>query len=268
VAQATPHFDRLIHGLQNASSVLLSNRFKRWNDRLQASWRWLLGGVALVILLLWNWPLILSLGLGLAILVWVYLARQGWWKLPQTWNWQKLWLPSQRSLTLAIFSGVMATVGSYLAIAIWLDSEHPWVATGMILQIGMTLAVLLLLVWQQIQRRLEVGDREGNRQADLLTQLADADPLKRLIAIRQLTQQVQVANHRLLPMQSSDLIDCFRLMLNRETEPALCSALLDGIRVLNRVPSLEASKTQAIMPQTVPTVRQHSRIEREGRTAD
>lgn len=233
MAQATPQIDQLVGWLQALSlTALTSERFRLWRDRLKSSWQWLTSLFVLALLVLWNGSLVLSVALGLAIVIWVYLAQLGWWRLPKAWNWQKLWSRSNRSLTLAVASGGIATCGSYLAIGIWRESQHSWLALGIIVEGFMVLTVLLMMVWQKISLPLEPEQKENNFY--LLADLAAADPLKRLIAVRQLTQQA--LNAGAMPLESAHLTDCFRLMLNREIEPLVCSALLDGLHSLNKLP--------------------------------
>ena len=55
-----------------------------------------------------------------------------------------------RQLTLAVGSGGIATLSTYMAVSIWVDSDSPWIAAGAILQGFGTLATLILLVWQII----------------------------------------------------------------------------------------------------------------------
>jgi hypothetical protein len=141
-------------------------------------------------------------------------------------------------MTLAVASGGVATVGSYLAIAIWRES-HSWLATGIIIEGGMVLGVLLLMAWQRFDQSLDPTVSIDPISSKLLADLTDADPLKRLIAIRLLAQQAASST---LPLSSADLSDCFRLMLNRETETVVCSALLDGLRQLNRLSAGNAAE--------------------------
>ena len=231
MAQATPQINQLVDWLQGYSQTLLSSeRFRIGRDRLMHSWWWIASLLVLALLILWNGSLVLSVGLGLAIVIWVYRAQLGWWQLPKAWNWQKLWSRSNRSLTLAVAIGGITAGGSYLAIGIWRESRHSWLAMGIITEGLMVLTVLLMMVWQKIGHSLE---REPEVIFYPLTDLAAVDPLKRLIAVRQLTQQALNVKAA-LPLESAHLADCFRLMLDRETEPTICSALLDGLHSLNR----------------------------------
>jgi hypothetical protein len=47
-------------------------------------------------------------------------------------------------------------------------------------------------------------------------------------------------------MSPADVADFFRLMLNRETEPSVCNALLDGLQSLGQGRQLNAATRQAV----------------------
>lgn len=249
VAQASPQINQFIHQLQAFSGSALYPRFAELNRRFPAYG--LLGLAGVSALLLWNWLLVLSVGIGLAVTVWVYLIHQGWWTLPKLSAVQKLWHRSNRSLTLGVSSGVIVACGSYGAIAIWRESQHSWLATGIILEGLMILAVLGVLIGQTLHRSLEPLI-EKRVPADLpgLADLTDADPLKRLLAIRQLSQQT-LNGCSGSALTSAHLTDCFRLMLNRETEPIVCRALLEelhSLKSLNKSLVNESiAPTQAIL---------------------
>ncbi len=177
-------------------------------------------------LLVWNWKLVLATGVGVAVMVLVYLL--------QSWDWRLHWSDLRRflsgpnrQLVLAVGTGSMATLTTYIAISIWTDAQSRWLASGAILQGLATLAVLLLLVWEVISRHQQQDDDELNR---LLSDLTEADDLKRLIAVRQLIRFV-----RRTPLnldQSQTLRDSFRLLLGRESEPTVREAVFESLEVI------------------------------------
>ncbi|GAB4241040.1 MAG: hypothetical protein Kow00121_67300 [Elainellaceae cyanobacterium] len=208
----------------------------------------------LVLLWVWNWQLVLSGGAGLAMLVFIYLAQQGQWQFPKV-NWHKLWSRSNRPLTLALVAGTVTSFSIYLTLAIWLETDGSWLSIAIILEGLGILVILALLGWQLIEKywgdRTESNpDPQGNQ---LLTDLSDPDPLKRLIAVRRITDWVtKLSPTQNLPSNSplspAHLADCFRLMLNRETEPALCRALLESLQTLSpdRSQTRQLQKGQAL----------------------
>lgn len=249
--QASSQFQQFIHWLQGSSLPLLHSKQVKWLTRYLDAWKGWLSGLAIVaVLLMWHWQLVVSAGAGLLVMTLVYLVQQGQWRLPGV-DWQTWWSRANRPLTLSIVSGGVALLSVYLTIAIWSESKQSWLATGMILQGFGSLAALILLTWQTIDRywgdrQDGLGDRVLNQR---LADLADADSLKRLIAVRQLTQwatTVMPVATQSTPITPAHLAECFRLMLNRETEPAVCSALLEGLQTLNGNPQLHASEAEAI----------------------
>ncbi|MBW4516365.1 MAG: hypothetical protein KME11_14235 [Timaviella obliquedivisa GSE-PSE-MK23-08B] len=253
VSQASSQLQQFVHWLESASLHIADSReFRRLGRFLRQGWfspEQLWGAAIVVALLIWNWQLVLALAIGIVVLVVIYLAQQGQWKIPNI-DWRWLWTGSHRPLTLAIASGGIAAFSAYVTTGIWLEAERSWLALGVILQGFGTLTVLLLLTWQTLNRQFETaGLREDQQLDSLLDRLSDADPLKRLIAVRQITHRLQVELTEASPASNSispaDLADCFRLMLNRETEPSVCSALLDGLQSLGQG-RLNAATRQAV----------------------
>lgn len=226
--------------------------FKWLLHSLTSSQGWLL---ALVILIwgLWNGKLLVSTGAGVLMMILVYRM--------QDWDWQSIQRDlarslggSNRQLTLAVGCGGLATLGTYMALSIWADSSNPWMASGMILQ---NVATLSLLGWL-LSRGLRGKDNLAeSRFQQMLTDLTNADPMTRLIAVRQLTNLITKGHlsktRRInslpvassvplslseseLPMTEGAIADCFRLMLSREPEEVVREAVLDALQVLDRFP--------------------------------
>jgi hypothetical protein len=263
VTQASLRLQQFVHHLWHQITALLhTRRFKYYSRKIEAARGWLLSLAVLLLLWLWNWPLVVSGGLGLAVWVLVYLAQQGQWQLPRI-NWQALWKPSNRALTLAFLSGTIVCVSTYLTLAIWRESGGSWVGKGLILEGFGILAIVLLLLWQRIESALNPSanfERSASQSDLLLSQwlndLSAPDALRRLIAIQRLTQWVLQHNadssldrtRGTLPLPPTALADCFRLMLDRETEPTLCRTLLSSLQALNsqQSHSLQPGQTSVV----------------------
>ncbi|MEM9816542.1 MAG: hypothetical protein AAF827_09115, partial [Cyanobacteria bacterium P01_D01_bin.6] len=93
--------------------------------------------------------------------------------------------------------------------------------------------------------------------------LSAADPIKRLLAVRSLLQwclSSEAGTATYLPGTDvtvrSHLVDCFRVMLTRESEPIIRVALIDGLKALQPKPQLPAGQPAMpplqSKPQTVP----------------
>jgi hypothetical protein len=248
VTQAFPQWQRWANQVGHQfDSLWHSKSFNRVTEAVEQKRGWLLCLAIGLLLCIWNWQLVVSSGAGLGALVGVYLIYQGQWHLSI--RWRRLWHPSLRPVIVALCSGVVVSVGTYVSLALWIETHGSWVAKGLILQGIATTAVLVLLGWQTIDRvtRCETGDSSATPHAShrtverLLNELSDADALKRLLAVRRLTQWVRqqsvvatddreaVIHGVSAPLSVADLTDCFRLMLNRETDPAVCRALLDSL---------------------------------------
>jgi len=213
---------------------------------------WLVGLTGIVAMLFWNWKLLLATGAGVLVMLMVYLMQE--------WDWQRYWSSfrryftgSNQQLTLAVGSGGIATLSTYMAVSIWIDSDSSWIATGAILQGFGTLATLILLVWQILSR--QAGRNAVNRD-QMLHDLTDGDPLKRLLAVRQLTRWG--TDHCVYPSENRIVAECFRLMLSRERESIIREAVLDGLQVLDSKQILSKGTQPLQVPitlkQTAPEV--------------
>jgi len=180
---------------------------------------------------LWNSELLFSTGLGIAAMMLVYRG--------QSWDWQLLrakgeqfWEGPNRRFVLAVGTGGIATLGAYMSLAIWADSESPWMALSLILQNLGTLAIAGLL----LRQGLSLGAAKDEVALDrILADLTDADPVKRLIAVRQMTDLVNKGGFGPVSSVKSSIArsraaECFRLMLSREPEALVRNALLEGLQ--------------------------------------
>lgn len=188
---------------------------------------WLVGLIIAVAMLFGHWKLLLATSMGASVMLLVYVIQE--------WDWQRYWSSlqqflsgSNRQLTLAVFGGGIATLSTYMAISIWVDSNSPWIALGTTLSVLGTLAILTLLVWQAIDRQVS---RDEVDLDPLLSKLTDANPVKRLVAVQQLTRWG--ADSHLHASERRVVADCFRLMLTHEQEAVIRGAVLDGLEVLD-----------------------------------
>lgn len=255
LTQLSSEVQHLLKRLPDALPPSWQKRFNRLLYRATATKGWLWGGAGLVLLWIWIWQWVLSVGIGLVVMVGVYLIQQrqlkGFWR-----GWPKLWNRSNRSTTLAVLSGMIALGSTYLATAVWLESDQHWMATSILLEGFGILAIFSLLLWQLLSRQFQEQDQGGLQFQELLANLSDADPLKRLIAIRQLTQELlhRVDTNSALPISPIHLAECFRLMLDRETEPLVCSALVDSLQALQPSRQLAGTRLATVsMPSMAKT---------------
>lgn len=222
-------------------------------DPINRQTGWLLAGVGLVLLWVWIWQWVLSLTIGLGVMVVTYLSQQRQLKLNWT-GWPKLWKRTNRSLTLSGLAGIVALGSTYLATAVWQESDQHWLATLVLLEGLGILGILTILsfgLWQRANRSNPQSEERDSPEvwshqvwlhqfsSQWLTDLSHPDPLKRLLAVRQTTHaQLSAAGLPAagLPLTSAQLVDCFRLMLDRETDALVCQALMESMQALHPKP--------------------------------
>lgn len=197
-----------------------------------------------VAMMLWNWKLLLSSGVGLGAMVLVYSMYKS--DLHQRWSEFRQLLDSPNSrLAVSVCSGGVACVTTYIAIAIWADSSSHWIAAGAIVQGLATLLTLVLLVWQ-------ITSLYGNSQEDLLDEwlvhLTHSEPLKRLIAIRQITKFVNRASYS--ESVGRNIADCLGLLLAREEEDVIRDAAFEVLQSLD-VQKIQPSRGVPLAPLSV-----------------
>ncbi len=205
---------------RSASTLLSLHRFKG-----REGWLFALAGI--VALWMWNGKLLMATSTGVLVMLAVYsLQARKWQRLRSQLS--HVLSGSNRQMTLAVSSGGFATLSTYIAVSLWMESENHWLATAAILQGLGTMATLSLLVWHVCNRQ---SSRDERHFDNLVADLTHADSLKRLIAVRQLTR-LAIAE-RSDGSQQRAALDYFRLMLSREAEPLVRDALLDGLQALD-----------------------------------
>lgn len=252
MAQASSSWQQLLNQLANWSLLFKTERatlqrIKQWQE--PGSY---LGFLTIVIaMLLWNWKLLLAIFVGVGVMVLVYSM--------QRWDWRshmlkirKLFNSPNRRLALSVTSGGIATLSTYMAAAIWVDSNSPWIAALSILQALGTLLTIILLVWQIVSF---YGIREEEQLDGLLLTLTEQDPLKRLIAVRRLTKFV--TNKRIESSVKQNIVECLRLLISREEEVMIREAAFESLQALDLVEQISSTPATPLKPLSV-KVKQHT----------
>ena len=250
MAQASSQWQQLVNMIQELLNPQLSEevlkQLSRFRSRNQTG---LLVALAVAVaLLVSNWKLLLATGAGISVMLAVYLMQQ--------WDWQRIFeqwrqflTGTNRAVAIASATGGMASLFTYMAASIWSASENHWMATGEILQSLSILATFILLVWQILTHKSSQEEISLNQ---LIVNLTDADPLKRLISVRQLTSAVR--NHHCDSQQQQAIADYFNLMWSRETEPLVREALLEGLETLGETKQLSQGTSPLSIPFTTKRV--------------
>ncbi|MEM9540163.1 MAG: ATP synthase subunit I [Cyanobacteria bacterium P01_E01_bin.42] len=228
MSSLTPWRTQLRQPLQSPILINLERFLLRAISSKQTRSLLLWGGIAtgVALLLIWNWQLVLATGLGMSAMWGTYIITG--------WNWRKRWSQvlqffqsPQSRLTIAIGSGGLAAMGTYVAVSVWAHSANRWLAVSALLQGVATLLTLALLGWYGIGDRQY---REEMRYERLLLQLTRVDPLQRLIVVRQLTR----LSPKLTEGDRAQLLEYFRLLLSREEDEKVRNALLKGLGSCDR----------------------------------
>jgi uncharacterized membrane protein YidH (DUF202 family) len=229
VAQALSSWQQLINQLSNWSLPdLKTGASKQRNFQRFSGPGAILSFLTIIVaMLLWNWKLLLALVIGVGVMLSVYSMHK--------WDWQKRWSKMQklftapnRQLLLAVSSGGIATFTTYIAAAICFDSHNPWIASGVIVQGLAMILTLILLVCQIINF---YGIREEDHLDRLLNNLTESDPLKRLIAVRQLTKLI--SRKRVDASVQQNVIECLQLLLTQEQEAIVREAAFESLQSLD-----------------------------------
>nr|WP_242039570.1 armadillo-type fold-containing protein [Anabaena sphaerica] len=193
-------------------------------------------------MLFWNWKLLLALAVGIGVMLIAY-------SIPK-WNWQISWLEIRRflnsanvRLALAVASGGVATLITYMAAAIWVDSPSLWMAVGTIVQGFGTLLTLVLLVWQIFNFQ---ENREEDYLEQLLNNLTETDPLKRLLAVRQLTKFI--TRKQADASVKQNVVECLQLLLSTEEEAIIREAALNSLQTLDGLQMLLSTSNKPLVP--------------------
>ncbi|MFB8791924.1 MAG: hypothetical protein U7123_24530 [Potamolinea sp.] len=247
MTKASSWWQQILKIIESLWLVLVKGRaFRQFHpQRFRGPGGWLIVLTGVVAMLFWNWKLLLATGAGIFVMLLVYLMQE--------WDWQLYWSSlrrffngSNRQLTIAVASGGIATFSTYMAIAICLESDSSWIATGAILQGFGTLATFILLVWLLISPQ---ESRDEINRDDLLNDLSDPNPVKRLLAVRQLTRSL--GSQHLHPSARNVVVECFCLMLSREEESVIRNAVLDGIQALSNNQVLDKGTQPLQLPITL-----------------
>ncbi len=247
MAQASSSWQQLINQIPNwnwslpkfkTKGAIKQQTFKRFSGP-----GGFLGFLTIIIaMLLWNWKLLLALLIGIGVMVLVYSMQE--------WDWQLRWSKirnflnsSNRRLVLAVISGGIATVSTYMAAAIWVDSQSHWIAAGAIAQGVGTLLTLILLVWQIVNF---YENREEDHLDRLLMNLTEKDPLKRLIALGQLSKFI--SRKRVDSSVQQDIVQCLQLLLSREEEVVVREAAFKSLQACDRLQVLPLKTAVPFVP--------------------
>lgn len=224
-------FLRILLGYSSKRSSRRSKRkvspMRRQRNSRQTSMlssRWLWGGSLITVMLIWNWQLLFATLAGIGVLVLLSRFPIDRWSLYwQKWQ-QQINLPQRRLLIAVIGSGI-AGIGTYWGVNLWQELNNPWLASGAIAQ-GVLLTILLAFQ----SSKLFTTSPSPHPFSEMLGDLTAENPLKRLMAIRELTQLAIRGN--LHADQLKQVNEYFSLLFSVETKPIVRQGLLESMQTL------------------------------------
>ena len=203
-------------------------RTRRWQQATHVSedrlwWRSLLP-IAFLVLMLWNWRLAAALLAGSFTMNAVFEAQAPQWR--ERWH-QLLERLSGANLgvTAAVAGGLAAMLGTYVILSVWFLAGDRWLAIAIVIQGLVTVAVGGLVLWQMWRQRQQDTDGQFDR---VLREMASPDSLQRLLAVRQVQEQLQAGT--LTARRRRLAIESLQVVLERETVASVRSALLDALQ--------------------------------------
>lgn len=189
--------------------------------RYRPSIAYFLGSGAVSVMWAWDWQLVLATGAGMGCLALICGTPPGQWQ-----RWRSRIAVLSGKLPLAVGLAGTASLGTYLMAAIWAESENRWLAIASIGQGLVSAAALALVVWQVTIARQQRG-RDCYEQ--WLRELTAGEPIRRLMAVRQLSERA--ACQELNPNQFQQLIEYFTLILIQETEESVRQAIFESLQI-------------------------------------
>lgn len=211
-------------------------KYKVWRRYMRRYTRpaWLMSATVALVLLSVNTRFVLASGAGVGAALTVFYLAQKQWVLPPLWR--ELVGLLTRSRGMAIAAGSVATLSTYAALSLNKPFVDPAMAIGLVLEGSLLLGFLLWLSSRSDFHREEAATPSTDSVEHYLEQLADPNPLKRLLAIRQTTR---LARSPETPTEiRADLADCFRIMLAHEPDPTVQQALARHLNLLTPPPQL------------------------------
>lgn len=200
-------------------------RQSRKPSLLTSVWFW--GLLLAAIMLLWNWELLLATLTGMGVLILLFrfpIDRWGmYWR-----QWETRVNASHKRLLLALAGSSFAGIAVYWGLNLWTQIENHWLAGG---AIGQGVLITLLLCLQVSKLVTDSGETPtGDRFSQRIEELTAEHPLKRLLAIQDLTQLA--IKGRLQSEQLKQISEYFSLLFKVETEPMIRQGLLESMQTL------------------------------------
>ncbi len=214
---------------------------------------WGVVSIGVVALFVWNWELLMALCISAGVALMVYQGFQIPLLAANSRRLIRTLLDSP--LLVALTTGLISLLISYSTLVIWQDTGRWSIALAVLLQGGCTISALGIMVWQLIK---PVATAQEDLYDLWVTQLTSTDTLKRLIAVRRLSQIEILAVSR-----RQELSEYFQVLLAQEPQPQVREAIVIGLKHLN-LQSFNRSKASSHSRKDIPQ-RQSLQIKRRNK---
>jgi hypothetical protein len=184
----------------------------------------------LLVLGAWDWKLAPAIAAGSGVVWLLYRLQPGDWRALDRAlrdRVQTLFKGDNGKLAIAVAGGSTALLGTYLTTALLTEVHGGWLSGAVVLQGMGTLAAVGLLLWQWF-----TGDRDRHDHefAACLADFTHPEPLRQVIALR---QAARLLDHQQLDaQQQAALLDCLRVLRDRDLAPPVEVAFLDTVASL------------------------------------
>ncbi|HEY9705042.1 MAG TPA: hypothetical protein V6C58_21565 [Allocoleopsis sp.] len=202
--------------------VNLNRQLPTIRVRKNRGW-WLLLINLIIVMLCWNWQLVMTTITGVIVMLIVYFLPH--WDFNSFLAKIRQFIHSPNSqLILAVSSGAIASLLTYITTGILIHTDNHWIATTMIIQTLATPLMIILLILQLVNNQ---NTRHTTKLNLLINNLTEPDHLKRLITIKELINLAE--NKTFTATEKQTIAEYFCLMLTQEQETVIRDALLSGL---------------------------------------
>ena len=192
---------------------------KQWQSTIV----YLLISTMTTFMLAWNWKLICAILIGIILMIFIQKAQNKSFQNIVL-NWYKFLNSPKGKLALAVVSGCFGIMGSYITLSALPNIGNYWLASELIFQ-DLGIFIILIILVPQLFDLLE--KKQNIQYKELISQLSELNPLKRLIAVQDVSQLLE--KKQLNINQEKEVLEYFKFMLNQEQEIVILQNILKNL---------------------------------------
>ena len=184
---------------------------------------YLLLSIVITFMLAWDWKLICATLIGINLMIFIQKAQNKNFQNIVL-NWYKFFNSPKGKLTLAIIVGCFGILESYITLSVLSDIENHWLASELIFQnlgVFIILTILILQIFDSSEKK------QNNQYKELVSELTEVNPLKRLIAVHNISHLLK--KKQLNVNQEEEILEYFKVILNQEKEMVIRQNILKSL---------------------------------------